>query len=312
MMFNLHTHTSFSDGSDDPEKYIEEAVRQGFHTLGFSDHSPVPFVNSFAIRPERVQGYAERIRTLSATLPNLLPSRGEEDASHFSLSPLEGRGPGKGAAEGRGLGGRILLGLEADYIPGITTPFSTWRQDLLLDYIIGSVHLVRNGSRDDLWFIDGPKIETYDRGLREVFGGDIRAGVTAYYRQVCGMIQSQKPDIIGHLDKIRMYNRNRYFREDENWYADLIDETLQLIKESGAVMEVNTRGVYKKRSDTLFPGPEILKKACRMGIPVTLCSDAHKPHELSLFFAEAKIILKDSGYNGQMLLNAGTWMEVPL
>jgi len=31
-LFNLHTHTRFSDGSSDPSLYIEEAIKQGFTT----------------------------------------------------------------------------------------------------------------------------------------------------------------------------------------------------------------------------------------------------------------------------------------
>jgi len=61
-------------------------------------------------------------------------------------------------------------------------------------------------------------------------------------------------------------------------------KTLGMIRNAGSIVEVNTRGLYKKRSDSLFPGPAILKKILALGIPITISSDAHKPHELSLFF----------------------------
>ena len=66
-IFNLHTHTRFSDGSDEPLKYVEEAIRQGFHTLGFSDHAPVPFANTFAIREDELGAYFEAITKLKST-----------------------------------------------------------------------------------------------------------------------------------------------------------------------------------------------------------------------------------------------------
>ena len=128
MLFNLHTHTHFSDGSSPPEEYIEEAIRQGFHTLGFSDHSPVPFENNFALKEERLDEYIKTIKSY----PN------------------------------------ILLGLEIDYIPGITKPIEDYRKMNCFDYFIGSVHLVKNGSSPDLWFIDGPDITIYDEGLERV------------------------------------------------------------------------------------------------------------------------------------------------
>ena len=289
MLFNLHTHTHYSDGSSAPEDYLEEALRQGFSVLGFSDHSPVPFDNTFAIKEERLDEYCNAIRML--------------DPSSFS-PPLQGRE--------RGWGIKILLGLEIDYIPGITKPIEEYRKKNHFDYFIGSVHLVRNGNDPGLWFIDGPEISIYNQGLSDFFHGDIRHGVTSYYHQINQMILTQKPDIIGHLDKIKMHNRNRYFREDEKWYVQLVDETLDLIKKNQCVVEVNTRGIYKKRSDSLFPGPEILRKLFEMKIPVTLSSDAHKPNELSLYFEEAKEILSEIGFKYLSLITDEGWREVPL
>ena len=59
-----------------------------------------------------------------------------------------------------------------------------------------------------------------------------------------------------------MHNRGEFFREDEEWYISLLMETLELIKESGCVVEVNTRGLYKKRSDSLFPGVKVIREMC--------------------------------------------------
>lgn len=288
MIFNLHTHTRFSDGSDDPEKYVEEAIRQGFSVLGFSDHSPVPFENTFAIREGKIQEYVAAVSGIR---------------SRKSVISAELRHPASLL---------ILLGLEIDYIPGITQPIGCYRKNFTFDYFIGSVHFVKNGNSNELWFIDGPNVEIYDRGLKEIFGGDIRKAVTAYYRQLNEMIVNEKPDIIGHLDKIKMYNRERYFSESEEWYVALVHETLDLAGKSGCVIEVNTRGIYKKRSGTLFPGPEILKKVKSLEIPITLSSDAHKPYELSLYFPEAKKILIDLGFKNLFLKKKYGWEEVPL
>jgi histidinol-phosphatase (PHP family) len=291
MPFNLHTHTRFSDGSADPVEYVEEAIRQGFTTLGFSDHSPVPFENTFAIRGNELCLYGETINHLK----NL--HSGTLDGNNGSpvISKID-----------------ILLGLEIDFIPGITRSFDEYRNLLSLDYTIGSVHLVRNSDPLHLWFIDGPDFSIYDKGLQEVFGGDIRKAVTAYYRQIQEMVTIQKPDIIGHLDKVKMYNRGRYFSEEDPWYMELVEETLDLIEENGCVVEVNTRGIYKKRSDTLFPGPAILEKLLRRKIPVTISSDAHKPHELSLCFTETKALLTEMGFMHIMNKTLTGWECVSL
>jgi histidinol-phosphatase (PHP family) len=284
LKFNLHTHTRFSDGSSDPEDYIKEAINQGFDTLGFSDHSPVPFENNFAIRQEELENYIQAILKLKNTYSNSKASSGLN----------------------------ILLALEIDYIPGITVPVDHYRKTCPFDYFIGSVHLVKNEDSGRLWFIDGPDVAIYDTGLKGIFSGDSKKAVTTYYRQVQEMILTQKPDIVGHLDKIKMYNRDRYFSEEESWYMKLVEETLDVAFGASCVIEVNTRGVYKKRSSTLFPGPEILKKILVRNIPITLASDAHKPHELSLYFEEARKVLVDLGFKSNWMKTTAGWKEISL
>ncbi len=277
MFQNLHTHSRFSDGSDDPEKYVEAAISQGLTALGFSDHSPLPFENSFALREEETGLYCETIVKL-------------KEKSNI----------------------QIFLGMEADFIPGMGHSFKHFRENYPLDYLIGSVHLVRNGSPADLWFIDGPDPATYDDGLNALFGGDIRKGVTAYYRQINEMLSGTKMDIIGHFDKIKMHNRGRFFSETEPWYLALVNETLELVKQSDTIVEVNTRGIYKKRSDSLFPGPEILKIIHKRNIPVIISSDAHKPQEVAMLFGETANLLRELGFKELMNLLPEGWKSVSL
>jgi histidinol-phosphatase (PHP family) len=265
--FNLHTHTRYCDGKAEPEAYVKEAIGMGFHTLGFSGHAPVPFENKFAIRDDdSLTAYCKEIKALQKRYRETI---------------------------------RVLLALECDFIPGISRDFEAFRTAFDLDYIIGGVHLVRNRDQADsgLWFIDGPYPERYDRGLQEVFADNPRKGVEAYYMQLMEMVATQRPDIIAHLDKIKMHNQNRFFSEEEKWYRTLVWKTLKYIAETkNTVIEVNTRGLYKKRSDTFFPGPWILEQVHHLGIPVTLSSDAHEPHELNSYYNEALTVLTDIGF----------------
>lgn len=262
--FNLHTHSYFCDGKEAPEEYVKQALSLGFHTLGFSSHAPVPFENSFSLKEERMDEYTSTIRTL-----------GKKYAGKIE----------------------ILLSMEIDFIPGLTRNFSEFRTIGNLDYTIGGVHLVRNKDRKDLWFIDGPKQESYDEGLKNIFNSHIRYGVEAYYDQVNEMIITQNPDIVAHLDKIKMHNKNRFFTEDERWYKDAVWNTLKIISQHPAcIVEVNTRGLYKKRAETFFPGPVILEQVHHLKIPVTLSSDAHLPEELDGYFPEAMVVLKEIGF----------------
>lgn len=263
-LFNLHTHTHFCDGKNPPEEYITQAIDLGFHTLGFSGHAPVSFENHFAIKDEQLEDYFQTIRDLRLKYKDSI---------------------------------QILLALEIDYIPGITKDFDEFRKQGNLDYVIGGVHLIKNDGNNGLWFIDGPLQEKYDEGLKNIFDGHTRKGVEAYYNQLLEMIATQKPDIIAHLDKIKMHNKERFFSIEENWYKDLVWKTLKYIAdETDCIVEVNTRGLYKKRCDTYFPGPEILEQIYHLKIPITLSSDAHKPDELNEYYDEAILLLKEIGF----------------
>ncbi len=123
------------------------------------------------------------------------------------------------------------------------------------------------------------------------------------------MILTQKPDILGHFDKIKMHNQDRYFREDETWYRELVMELLDTVKQSGVIVEVNTRGIYKKRCNDLFPGTWVLKEMKEKGIPVTISSDAHRPEEVDGYYAGALEIIRGIGFESLLYFHEGGWKE---
>lgn len=280
MLSNYHTHSCYCDGKGEPSQYVDYAIAQGFTALGFSGHSPVPFPNTFSIKD--YEGYCNEIRSLK-----------EKYAGRID----------------------IKLGLEFDYVPGMLEDFTPFIEKGGLEYTIGSVHLIPNPNdvealrqlcdSDDeeerkqipyhLWFIDGPRYETYDNGLRHIFGGDIRAGVRAYFHQENEMIVRNHPTIVGHPDKILMHNRERYFSSSDKWYRDLFYETLDVIHETGCICELNTRGLYKGRHTDFYPSREHLKRMNELGIPIIVSTDAHQPTELDIFEG-AYEILKEIGY----------------
>lgn len=276
---NFHTHTHYCDGSSPPEDYVIEAIKAGLESIGFSGHAPVPFENHFAIPDnDSLKAYAGEIEELKVKYDGQI---------------------------------KVFLALEADYIPGITFDFKQFVEDLSLDYIIGSIHLIKN-EKNDLWFIDGPDRNVWLHGLAEFFNGNTREAVIAYYRQINMMIQTQQPDVIGHLDKIKMHNHDEYFREEEPWYSELVMETLEIIRDNGCIVEVNTRGLYKKRSGSLFPGPAILKEMNKMNIPVTISTDAHKPGEVSLLLDETAKDLVETGYREACVYTGKGWESISL
>ena len=88
--------------------------------------------------------------------------------------------------------------------------------------------------------------------------------------------------------------------------------TLEVIAKSDAIMEVNTRGLYKKRANETYPSKWILEEALKLDIPVQINSDAHVPTEILGDFETAAGILLDVGYDNCVMLLDGEWSEVGL
>ena len=63
---NVHTHTTFSDGSNTAEEMVQAALRLGFHTLGFSDHGHAVY-DRCGMSLEREAAYRAEVRRLQQT-----------------------------------------------------------------------------------------------------------------------------------------------------------------------------------------------------------------------------------------------------
>jgi histidinol-phosphatase (PHP family) len=224
------------------------ARKAGLTHFGLSGHAPVLFENEWSIASvEKLDEYFAAIATEKAT------------------------------------GGKtkILAGLEADYIPGLSYPFDFFRKSYQPDYLIGSIHLV--SFEGQLWFIDGP-VEGYDNGLKTIFGNDIRKAAKAFYNQTCEMIETQKPDILGHPDKLLMHNRNRFIKHDDPYLFNLLKETLMLATEKDIVVEINTRGIYKGLHNDYYPGQYIFPFLKENKTKVMMSADGHDTSQIILGF----------------------------
>ncbi|GAA4836581.1 histidinol-phosphatase [Algivirga pacifica] len=274
---NYHTHSYFCDGKFAPEEHVKEAVKQGLYAYGVSTHSPVPFDSSWNMKMEEVPRYVKEVRQAAEAYKNDI---------------------------------QVYLGMEVDYIPNIVGCSSDFIQKAELDYTVGSIHYVDQFPNGKPWEIDGPH-QLFLDGLSTIFHNDIRAAVERYYELTRHMIQYDCPDVIGHLDKIKMQNEDgNLFSEDEGWYRDAVEETLEVIAQSSAIVEVNTRGLYKKATDTPYPSPWILEKILEKNIPICLNADSHIPTEITKGFSEAAHILKEIGFNQLHILYNGEWQGV--
>ena len=88
---NLHIHTTYADGKDGPEELILEAIRQGFTSIGFSEHSYMPYStapNQMTVRD--AQRYKAEIRALKEKYRGRIDIFCGMELEFYSQVPLEG------------------------------------------------------------------------------------------------------------------------------------------------------------------------------------------------------------------------------
>ncbi len=274
---NFHGHCAYCDGKETPEAFIREAVRQRMPVYGFSSHAPLPFDLPWPMRAENTEKYIAAIESLK----------------HTYAGQIE-----------------IYTGLEVDYIPQIAGPGQPSIRQWPLDYTIGSVHFVDFFPEGRPWEIDGLH-QVFLKGLEEIFQHDIEKAIRRYYALLRQMVQEDPPDVIGHLDKIKIQSEEgQLFSEEAKWYREAVEETLEVIAQSGIIVEVNTRGIYKKKSAEPYPSYWILEKIKAKNIPIMLNADAHHPQEITACFEEVAARLQAIGFEQFRLLRRGVWQDV--
>jgi histidinol-phosphatase (PHP family) len=272
MWTNFHTHTDFCDGKGQVATFVRQAIELNMKGLGFSSHAPLPFECAWCMNENSLQTYLSEI----------------EKVRH-AHSQIE-----------------VYAGLESDYIPGVVSPQQFKPH---LDYVIGSIHFVESFQNGSHWEIDGPYLN-FLQGLDAIFHNNIRDAIVRYFEITREMVRSARPDVVGHLDKIKIQNiSGKHFSEDDPWYQQEILKTIDVIQKEEVIVEVNTRGIYQRKSSTTYPSPWILEILHEKNIPVTINSDAHHPSDLINQFPETAALLQQIGFKKLTSLHDGRWQH---
>jgi histidinol-phosphatase (PHP family) len=278
---NFHTHSNFDDGSVALEKYVEEAIKQNVAILGFSPHNPLPFPVDWVLKRKDFKKYCKTVRKLA--------EKYEEQI-------------------------RILLGLEMDFLSNLNSFYKEKLDLSTLDFHIGSVHFVNffDKNKNKGWAIDESP-EVFEQGLKEIYKGNVKKVVKDYFKLIRNMLKYENPDIVAHLDLIKMNNKEeKYFSEEEKWYKESVLKTLKAVVKSHSILEINTGGIARGKTDSLYPSNWIIEEAYNMRIPITLSSDAHRPEQITAKFREASILLNSIGYKEVYILHKKTWSPHPI
>ena len=257
---NFHLHSTGSDGAFSPEHVIKECIKDGLKHICFTDHYPVP------------PGVREWMKGFHS------------EEYYLEIQRLIKEYKGKI---------NISFGAEFDWLED----HESWIKDHIskrkYDFIIGSVHLLKSKEGEGGYDPFSWTPELLEK-LSDEYGG-IKQLIHEYYDQVRKMIRSGMYDCVGHLDLIKLLNRDScFFSEDKEWYRDEVFKTLHEIAKSGMCMEINTSGWTKAQE--CYPSRWIIEEAKKRNIIITIGSDGHRP-PINKDLDRAFNLAKEVGYD---------------
>jgi histidinol-phosphatase (PHP family) len=174
----------------------------------------------------------------------------------------------------------VRLGVEVDYLPGREALTGKVLDRYMLDYRIGSIHFLGDWDFTHPRYVN--KYHTYDADKL----------YRTYFKTLQDLAQSGLFDIVGHLDVIKKYA----FFPQQDW-DDLLRETCRVLAGSGICLELNTAG-WRSPAKEAYPSEAFLRECLKLGVPVTLGSDAHCPQDVGAGLSQAVSLLKKLGFSG--------------
>lgn len=276
---NFHSHCHYCDGKEKPETFIKAALAAGFTAYGFSSHTPLAFDSPWSMQASALVDYCSEIDALKSKYQGQI---------------------------------EIYRGLELDYLPKFNLPSLAKLKQMQFDYFIGSIHYLGYWEGKKLYEIDGATT-TFKAALQENYEEDIELLLTSYFKAFEQMLVNFRPDIVGHLDKIKIHNaQESFFSESAPFYYLGMKQLLKLIAEQKLILEVNTRGWYKGLTLAPYPSWPIIRKAVKMGIPLMLNADTHQVAELNGQFKEALYGLYMEGVRELVVFEKGHAVLKPI
>jgi histidinol-phosphatase (PHP family) len=210
----------------------------------------------------------------------------------------------------RGL--EILLGLEIEWVRGLSSPRDKLFRETGLDYSIGSLHFV-DLPGSGRFAVDLGQ-EDFERGAAGYSGDDVgRAIYLDYYGQLGELIECGGFDILGHFDLVKKNNgEGRWFEESSRSYRDAALGAARALEGKDIVVEINVGGMSRGKVKSPYPSLPILRELRAERVRITFSADAHAPEHLGANLDIARDYARAAGYDSVAVLSKGKWSEVGL
>lgn len=262
-----HIHSPFCPhgSKDEMDEYVKEAIKQGFHTITFTEHAPLPEKFTDPV-PDQDSAMAQK--DLSAYLKSIQHLQAQY---HGQIS--------------------ICSGLELDFIEG----YERETQEFIdiygheLDELILSVHFLKmpDGSYICLDFDESAFAKAIEAN------GSLHSLYDLYYRTVLKSVESKLcfpcPVRIGHISLVHKF-QSRFPRNFSD--KSMIQNVLSAIKDKGFGLDINGAGLTKPLCQETYPPEFAIFEARDLGIPLVYGSDAHSASGIGQGYATIKPLLE--------------------
>ena len=270
---NLHTHSTFCDGKNTLEEMVKEALARGFHSIGFSKHSYMPFSSYFKWTPEEAAENDIAYRCEAARLKEVY----RDQIAIFCAEEVE--------------------------------MFSTVDKKNY-DYLIGSVHYLKIGEEYVGFDRDVPAVEGI---VKNYFDGDGMGFARMYFEHLAELPSHNDFDIVGHFDIHAKLNESiRMFDEGSKEYLSLAFEALDALKGKIPFAEINTGAIARGYRSVPYPILPILKEMKRQGFGILFTSDCHDKNYFDCYFPEAEQLALAAGFKEYYVLKQEGFVPMPL
>jgi histidinol-phosphatase (PHP family) len=174
----------------------------------------------------------------------------------------------------------LRLGIEMDFVPGREDRIGAQLDGRDWDYVVGSIHFLRDHSLDtDDYSVWGAG-ESADRVWQR------------YFETVAASALSGLYDIIGHPDLVKVWGSEAPVPDRDPRY--FYEPAVEAFAEAGVAVEVSTAG-WRKPVGEQYPSVPFLEMLIDAGCPLALSSDAHTPDQLGFEYEHVVDLLQSLG-----------------
>ena len=174
----------------------------------------------------------------------------------------------------------LKLGIEMDFVPGREDRIANVLERCEWDYVVGSVHFLRDHSVDAEDYSIWGTGESPDKIWRR------------YFETVAEAARSGLYDIMAHPDLVKVWGRAAPIPEGD--LRRYYEPAVEAFADSGVAVELSTAG-WRKPVGEQYPALPFLEMLLDAGCPIALSSDAHEPEQLGFEYERAVELLENAG-----------------